>query len=179
MVYVWICMNINTTYIKCINKFAMLMAVLQCHSRNSWFVGLTLRSCYLPLEVWYRHSLVFLSVGEGLPRWISFVVPTTERSLWRFPSQVAHSCSILHAKSNPVLVFDRTVFLRITEQRAMKCLGDVLEHALYTHLCSNCCMCFCGDLYGYNQVMYNIDDHWHSWAVSVWVDEVSIWDSRC
>lgn len=62
----------------------------------------------------------------------------------------------------------------------MKCLGDVLEHVLCKHVCSNCCMrfFFC-DLYGYNQVMYNIDDHWHSWAVSVWVDEVSIWDSRC
>ena len=33
------------------------------------------------------------------------------------------------------------------------------------------------DLYGYN--LYNIDDHWHSWAISAWVDEVSIWDNRC
>ncbi len=78
-----------------------------------------------------------------------------------FSSGTCMFYSILHAKWHPVLVFDQTVFPRITEQRAMKCLGDVLEHLLCTHLCNNCCRCFLwllglwsGDLYRWSWAIW-------------------------
>ena len=56
-----------------------------------------------------------------------------------------------------------------------RCFGACIVHTFVQQLLYAFFFC---DLYGYNQVMYNIDDHWHSWAISVWVDEVSIWDNR-
>ena len=159
----------------------MLMAVAQCDSWNSWFCRFGFKLMLLaPWSLiqsfpcsfqWMKafqdefHLLFRLPnslFGDFLPKWHMHV-------LFYMQSRTPSWCSTAQCFSG----------LPSREQWSVL---EMFWSTHCTHICAAIAVCVFCDLYGYNQVMYNIDDHWHSWAVSVWVDEVSdvsIWDNRC